>query len=422
MGTQGKIRVYSREVNTKEEREAVASGKKKKPAVTWSYSIEAGRDPSTGKRRRVTKHGFKSQREARAAAQPVLNKMMLGQNIVESDITFADYADDWFKEYQIDKKRKTIDNAVSIMKIAKHYFNNVKIKDISTYSYQQMINTSQREHGYYMTQRIKILIDMILRSALKYNFIRRNPSEGVNIPRPKTRPIDVTSKYLTKEELQSFLNTASLYCQKRHLYFYPMCVLLAYTGMRLGEASALIWSNIDFKQKIIHVESTLYTTYSSKGYEWVRQSTPKTISSIRDIPASDYLLSILKKWKVQQKEYRLLHRLQNNSLITDDFVFTRKVKDIEYPINGSCFNGLCYRISEQCSIFKHIHAHIFRHTHASLLAETGQVSLEEIQERLGHTNDNTTRMIYLHVTEKRKRDVAQIFDAHMENWQQNGNK
>ncbi|RYG71660.1 integrase [Lentibacillus lipolyticus] len=48
--------------------------------------------------------------------------------------------------------------------------------------------------------------------------------------------------------------------------------------------------------------------------------------------------------------------------------------------------------------------HSFRHTHASLLAEAG-VSLERIMERLGHTDDKTTKDVYLHTTQAiRKRD------------------
>lgn len=41
--------------------------------------------------------------------------------------------------------------------------------------------------------------------------------------------------------------------------------------------------------------------------------------------------------------------------------------------------------------------HSLRHTHTSLLAEAG-VGLEQIMDRLGHTDDHTTKNVYLHVT------------------------
>ena len=62
---------------------------------------------------------------------------------------------------------------------------------------------------------------------------------------------------------------------------------------------------------------------------------------------------------------------------------------------------------------KHMHAHMLRHTHVSLLAETRKVSLTDIQARLGHSNDRITKEVYLHVTEKSKKDTARIFEEYI---------
>jgi integrase len=57
---------------------------------------------------------------------------------------------------------------------------------------------------------------------------------------------------------------------------------------------------------------------------------------------------------------------------------------------------------------KRLHAHLFRHTHASLLAEAGY-SLEAISRRLGHSDSDITKKIYLHITEKmRKQDEEKL--------------
>jgi len=58
--------------------------------------------------------------------------------------------------------------------------------------------------------------------------------------------------------------------------------------------------------------------------------------------------------------------------------------------------------------------HSLRHTHTSLLAEAG-ASLEEIMQRLGHTDDDTTRRVYLHVTKDMKKEAARKFDQLMDN-------
>ena len=59
-----------------------------------------------------------------------------------------------------------------------------------------------------------------------------------------------------------------------------------------------------------------------------------------------------------------------------------------------------------------IHPHLFRHTHASLLVEAG-ASLEQIMDRLGHADDSTTKLIYLHITRTLKLEAAQKFSILM---------
>lgn len=52
--------------------------------------------------------------------------------------------------------------------------------------------------------------------------------------------------------------------------------------------------------------------------------------------------------------------------------------------------------------------HSLRHTHTSLLAEAG-VSLVQIMQRLGHSDDATTKNIYLHVTKPKRKEASHKF-------------
>jgi integrase len=52
--------------------------------------------------------------------------------------------------------------------------------------------------------------------------------------------------------------------------------------------------------------------------------------------------------------------------------------------------------------------HSLRHTHTSLLAEAG-VSLEQIMKRLGHTDDQISKNVYLHITQEMKKEASQKF-------------
>lgn len=53
-----------------------------------------------------------------------------------------------------------------------------------------------------------------------------------------------------------------------------------------------------------------------------------------------------------------------------------------------------------------------RHTHTSLLAEVG-VALEQIMDRLGHSDHQITKDVYLYVTQEMKKEASQKFSELM---------
>lgn len=395
MATQNKIRIFKREA---------------KKGITYSYSLEAGRNPKTGKRQRVTKSGFKTQKEARAAAQVILNKMLLGQNIVESHILFNEYADEWYVQYSKHLKKTSLPTLKANLNTAKKYLGYKKLKSITPYDYQEFINDFSVGRTKRSVERVHVVIKSMFKSAILYNLITTNPAEKVIFPKFEYKKIDIESLYLSKEELQAFLDYASTYKGYGSDYFYTMCMVLAYTGIRLGEACSLLWENIDFKNKFISIESSMY----GKNYnDYERQSTPKNLSSIRKIIIGDKLVCQLKAWKHEQLRLRVLHGTQDRRDKLN-FVFTRYLKsqNIEKPVLQSVFQMALLKINKKHLFKKNIHAHLFRHTHASLLAEAG-VNLEAIQERLGHHSDKTTKQIYLHITKKVKTIAANKFENYM---------
>lgn len=304
MATQGKILVYKRQ------------GKK---GTTYTYRLEAGRDPITGKRKRVSKSGFKTAKEARAAAQPILNKLLLGQNIVESNITFKEYANEWINEYSLHLKKASLPTLISNVKIGIKYFGNKKIKDITIHEYQSFLNDYAIGRKKTTVERAHVILKNLFNTAVKYSIINSNPADNTVMPKIEPTKKDITSMYLTKNELLEFLDFAKNYKGYGSNYFYPLCLTLAYTGIRLGEACALLWENIDIENKIIKIESSMYSKNQS---EYERQNSPKNLSSIRTIIIGNTLATELKKWKTEQLTLRVLYGTRNNKPNLD-FVFTR---------------------------------------------------------------------------------------------------
>lgn len=396
MATQGKIRIYKRTA---------------KKGITYSYCIETGCDPVTGKRKRITGHGFKSAKEARATAQPILNKLLLGQNVIESNITFSEYANSWLSDRQANMKLSTQSNLKATISIANKYFSNMRIKDITPYIYQQFINDYSTNVTLTTVKTRHIILKNIFNHAVKFNIIRNNPTENVEFPNKNMKKKDITDLYFTKEELKQFLSFLKNRIYQSADYLYPLCVLLAYTGMRIGEACALTWEDISFDKKTIYIHSTMF----SKNYNiYVRQNTPKTQSSIRKIFIDNFLIKTLKDWRKFQLTKRLKNGI-NNKVDIEDYVFTTIVQytNKEKAVLPITVAAAFKYINKKHLFPKHIHAHMLRHTHVSLLAETRKISLTDIQARLGHSSDETTRRVYLHVTEKSKLDTAKIFEEYM---------
>lgn len=58
--------------------------------------------------------------------------------------------------------------------------------------------------------------------------------------------------------------------------------------------------------------------------------------------------------------------------------------------------------------------HSLRHTHATILVENG-ANIKDVQERLGHANISVTMDMYVHNTDKIKKESIDIFENAINN-------
>lgn len=207
---------------------------------------------------------------------------------------------------------------------------------------------------------------------------------------------DPKDLYYTIDELKRFFELAET---TEEFHTIVMFRLLAFTGARKNEIQALLWSDIDFKNSTISITKTLA---EDEKYN-VIINPPKSKASNRVISIDPLTLQMLRKWRVKQKE--LFFRLGFNSNDKKQPCFTN--------LYSNCYlrkNYLNYRLNTICKThnFKKITIHGFRHTHCSLLLESG-ISVQEAQERLGHSDIKVTMKIYAHVTERQKEEVGKKF-------------
>lgn len=186
----------------------------------------------------------------------------------------------------------------------------------------------------------------------------------------------IRDKYLEPEELKALLT----YMEKRCLHWYYLTAFLSLTGLRIGEALALDTSDID--SDYIRV---------TKTYDMIDGiiTTPKTITSTRDVYMQPELRSLLREYNLWSKS----NQIQSGV----------RTKHLFYHASGGYASYDSYnkylRETSEAVLGRRITPHTLRHTHASMLMANG-VDIDTISRRLGHENSTITREIYLHVMKK----------------------
>lgn len=382
----------------------------KKPSGLWAYKIDIGKNPRTGKRQQKEKGGFKRAKDARIAGEEAL-RLYRNKGFARPEaVTFGDFSQEWLKAYATTAK-------VSSVRIRKHqlghlnrYFEKIPVQEIHKKQYQDALLSLTNTLAPNTISGIHATAKMIFKRAIEYELIYSDPTEFATVPRPKRKIVDPDENvpaYLEKSQLLDFLQTAK---EKGIAPDYPLFMLLAYTGLRIGEALALTWEDIDFKQNVVKVSKTLYNpTNNAEKYEFLP---PKTETSVRVVTMPAHLKKALAEFKFQSSALRMefqgmWHYPPNSKL---GFVFTAPAHP-GYPITQRLVQTRIDRLQKLMGAPNsiRIHPHIFRHTHASLLAEAG-VDLVQIMKRLGHADDTTTRQIYLHVTKTLATETAEKFD------------
>src|SRR5690606_21653183 len=140
--------------------------------------------------------------------------------------------------------------------------------------------------------------------------------------------------------------------------------------------------------------------------------TPKTDGSIRTITIDPIIINLLTAHKLEQNRIKK----ENSPFYLDnDFIFATNEG---YPKTIKHFAIRMERILKKTNIKKHVTPHSFRHTHTSLLIEAN-VHIKEIQERLGHSDINTTMDIYAHMTKNIKKEASTKFGNLMKDLSKN---
>lgn len=384
----------------------------RKRANKWSYTIDVGLDPVTGKRKQKTKGGFTTKKEAQLAAAIITKELEEGTYVKEKTITFKDFAVEWLSLYEATGKVK-----VSTVRVRKHeiealmpHFAKLQMKKITRKTYQDALCSLKEKYAHNTLKGINRTGKMIFEKAVELGVIKTDPTKYTQLPVKQETVEEIENqedipKFLEKDELALFLRTAEAEGLEMD---YVIFLVLAYTGLRSGELLALKWTDINFETGAISITKTYYNPNNNvPEYQLL---TPKTKASRRVIDVAPVVLTELEKHRAKQNLIKMEFR---NTYYDKGFIFAKTKKHLGYPELIKTVERRMARLLKLAKLNAELTPHSFRHTHTSLLAEAG-VDLTQIMERLGHTDDATTKNIYLHITKTMKKEASQKFLQLME--------
>lgn len=270
----------------------------------------------------------------------------------------------------------------------------------------------QKDYANSYIDKIYEMLGSIFKEAVYREIINKNPLEKVL--KPKSNKIDKKIDSLSIEEQKAF-ESALKDEQYKNIFLVAL-----HTGMRIGEILALTPEDIDFENKLIHINNTLTKDKTGKV---IVGSTTKTYESNRDIPITIILEPILKDSIVKYipNKNNLLFCHLNTSIIAPATINTQfkkicknadiKVNVTKKKTNKKDLDGNPIYVNLKTSF---ANTHMLRHTYATRCIEAG-VPAEVLQRLLGHKNISITINTYTTIFNKFKENALENYINYIKN-------
>ena len=345
-------------------------------------------DPETGLSRRadITR---KNQAELQRAVREIQQRSEHGFVLTDSQQSLRFWIEEWQNNRLQMSDRKGSTKELYKNLVNTHLSNSpvgqMPLGEIRALHLTRFFSALSGDHMSDSTKRnIYTVARALFEDAVSDGLIARNPMLAVKRPRAKKSE----AKYLTAEQVSQVLGQLK---DRRHL---NAIVLIAFTGMRRGEALGLEWANIDFDKRVMKVRATLNRVNGK-----LVRTEPKTQNSRRDIALTEQAIETLKAQKLRQAQERLR---AGSKWAPTDYVFTTESGG---PVDG---RNLLRSFQQACGRAE-IHGmgiHGLRHFAATLLLD-GKVPLLVVSRILGHSSVAITADIYGHVLEDTAREAME---------------
>ncbi len=363
---------------------------RKRGMESWTVVIDLGRDPQTGKRRRLWRSVKGTKRDAEALLIQLLNQRDTGIDAPSGKITVAEFLKRWLRDYASHLAPKTHRRYEEVVRLhlvpALGALPLTRLRPLHIQEcYRRVLDMGRSARTALHTHRV---LREALQHALRWQLIARNPADAVEPPRPKRYEIPALPPDMIRQLLAAADDT-------RYGTLVHTAVM---TGLRQGELLGLRWRDVDLETGTLSVRQTCQWL-PREGFVF-RQ--PKTHRSTRPVALSPRTVQRLRQHRSQQLEERLS---LGPAYEDNDLVFATPLGT---PLHPNTLRVGWLRILKAANI-GHLRFHDLRHAHATLMLQQG-VHPKIVSERLGHSGIAITMDTYSHVLPGLQAEAAAQLD------------
>ena len=362
---------------------------------SWELRVDLGRD-AFGKRQRKSK----TVRGTKAHAQRLLREMLTaldkGIGLTNERILLRDWLDRWMAERITPHRRQRTKERYQGI-IDRHIapaIGYIDLAQLGPSHVQALESKLSQQMSAAAVQTVHAVLSGAMKYALRMELIHRNPVSLVSRPPiPRREP--------TPPDIPAVRNVLTLAQREGHPLF--ACIhLIAYTGLRRGEALGLTWDNVDLDQGSIAIEGSLVRS-RERG---LILEPPKTDSSRRTVDLDSGTIRVLAEhWESQQRVKETMREAYGNR----GRVFAGAYGEWLNPMSLTrAVKSLGSRVGYESMTVRSL-----RHFHASVTIQSGQ-NIVVVSKRLGHSNVSITSDIYAHSLPGWQKQAAEAFAEAMD--------
>lgn len=352
-----------------------------------------------GKRKYKTVYGS-TQKEADQKAEELKIKLNKGIDLTKTYDSFAVWADHFLSAKKCEVSTDQYNLIASRVKIWKDYFGYMKISEVLPMNIQFVVNEIFTGNPYTgkptarrtLTAYINILKN-IFDFAVDNRAIDFNPA--LRVKPPKDAGVS-ERRALSPEERERII-------EFKHRGQRAM-MLMMLSGLRRGEATALLWSDIDFKNKTISV---------TKSYNFKSNSIkPPKNGKSRVVSVPSVLINFLDN---EERTSPYVITSKNNSMMTES-AWKRLIESYLTDMNLEYGTFLQptkkYAPQKASMMIAPFTYHCLRHTFCTMMYEAG-IDVLVAQEQMGHSDPKTTLSIYTHLQNEHKINNISQLDSYL---------